>query len=103
MAALAHHVFFTLQDDSDAAVEQLVAACKKYLDGHDGCLSFAVGKRTPDLLRDVNDQSFHVSLHVVLADRAAHDAYQVHPRHLEFIEQQKANWAQVRVFDSDLA
>lgn len=103
MAQLAHHVFFTLHDASDDRTEQLIAACKHYLDAHDGVVSFAVGRRTPDLQREVNDAQFHVSLHVVFASRADHDAYQTHPRHLEFIAQQKPNWAQVRVFDSDLA
>ncbi|SRR6056297_1783192 len=103
MAGLAHHVFFTLTDSSEAAIETLIGACKKYLDGHDGCTSFAVGRRTPDLVRDVNDQEFHVSLHVVYDSRESHDVYQTHPRHLQFIEEQKGNWATVRVFDSNLA
>ena len=36
------------------------------------------------------------------ATRTAHDAYQVAPRHIQFIEENKANWAQVRVFDADV-
>lgn len=102
MPQLAHHVFFTLKDSSDAATDALISAAQKYLDGHDGCVSFGVGRRVPDLTREVNDQAYHVSLHVVFASRAAHDVYQTHPRHLEFIEEQKHNWAQARVFDSDL-
>ena len=102
MPQLAHHVFFTLKDSSDTATDALITAAQKYLDGHDGCVSFAVGRRTPDLVREVNDQAFHVSLHVVFESRAAHDVYQTHPRHLEFIAEQKDNWAQARVFDSVL-
>jgi hypothetical protein len=50
--------------------------------------------------RDVNDTSFDVALHVVLADKASYDKYAVAPRHLEFIEQNKDSWKKVRVFDS---
>lgn len=96
-------VYFTLTDDSPAKIDELVAACKKYLDDHPGLEYFAVGRLNPDLARPVNVVDFHVSLHTVFADRAAHDAYQVAPRHIEFIEQNKPNWKQVRVLDSDLA
>ncbi|XZE56774.1 Dabb family protein [Planctomycetaceae bacterium SH139] len=102
MAQVAHHVFFTLDDNSPAAVQALISACQTYLDGHDGVVYFGVGTRIADLDREVNDASFDVSLHVVFQDRAAHDAYQIAPRHLEFIAKQKHNWSQVRVFDSAL-
>ncbi len=100
---LAHMVYFTLADASPAKIEELVAACKQYLDNHPGLEYFAVGTLNPDLSRPVNVVDFHVSLHTVFTDRAAHDAYQVAPRHLTFIELFKPNWKQVRVLDSDLA
>ncbi|MCC6511900.1 MAG: Dabb family protein [Pirellulaceae bacterium] len=103
MARLAHHVFFTLHDNSPAKVAELIAACQKYLTNHPGLESIDVGTLTPDLVRPVNDRAYDVSLHTVFADRAAHDAYQVAPRHNQFIDEQKPNWKQVRVFDSDLA
>ena len=103
VARLAHHVFFTLNDSSPAKIAELVAACQKYLDDHPGVESFDVGTLNADLARPVNDRAYDVSLHVVFIDRAAHDAYQVAPRHLQFIDEQKPNWKQVRVFDSDLA
>lgn len=101
MAQLAHHVFFTLHDRSDKAVENLLAACKKYLDDHDGLVGFSVGTRDRELDRPVN-QDFDVSLHCIFQDRPAHDAYQTAERHLKFIEENKANWAEVRVFDSTI-
>lgn len=103
MAQLAHHVFFTLHDNSDAACEGLVEACYKYLKDHTGVTYFSAGRRVPDLNRPVNDGTFDVSLHVVFADRSAHDVYQEAPLHKEFIASQSKNWAEVRVFDSDLA
>lgn len=99
---LAHMVYFALKDKSPESIQQHIDACKKYLDGHDGVVFFAVGKRTPDLTRPVNDQQFDVGLHVVFADRASHDAYQVHQRHIDFINETKPRWENARVFDADL-
>ena len=101
MPNLAHHVFFKLNDRSDEAIQTLLTACKKYLDDHDGLIGFSVGTRDRELDREVN-QDFDVSLHCVFQDRPAHDAYQTAERHLQFIEENKENWAEVRVFDSTI-
>jgi hypothetical protein len=95
-------VYFTLKDSSEEAIQRLVASCKEYLSGHPGTVLFAVGTRVPDLLREVNDQDFDVALQLVFESRQAHDAYQVHERHVKFIETNRGNWSQVRVFDADL-
>lgn len=97
---LAHNVFFTLNDDSEDAVQTLVAACRNYLKDHPGVVFFAAGRLAAELQRPVNDQDFHVALHVVFDGREAHDQYQQDRAHLTFIEEQKHNWKQVRVFDS---
>jgi hypothetical protein len=102
-AMVCHMVYFTLKERTDGAVKRQLDACRKYLTGHDGTVFFAIGTRTPDLTREVNDKEFDVGLHVVFRDRAAHDAYQKHARHLQFIEENKAHWARVRVFDADVA
>ncbi len=100
MPRLAHHVFFTLADDSQEKLKGLLAACQTYLTDHEGVIDFSVGVRDPELARPVNNTEYHVSLHVIFADRAAHDVYQTAPRHLEFIAQEKANWKSVVIFDS---
>lgn len=97
---LAHMVYFSLKDNSPEACQKLVDACKKYLSKHEGEVYFGVGIRAKDFTRDVNDQEFDVGLHIVFESKAAHDKYQEHPRHLEFIKENKANWKKVRVFDS---
>lgn len=61
---------------------------------------FAAGTLAQEFAREVNDRDFQVGLHVVFASKADHDRYQDHPEHLKFIEEQKENWAKVRVFDS---
>lgn len=99
---LAHMVFFTLSESTPANREELVEACHEYLSGHEGTLYFSVGVRNEQLDREVNDQSFDVALHMVFENMAAHDQYQTHPRHLEFIEKNQHLWKAVRVFDSDL-
>ena len=97
---LAHIVFFTLTEPSSDVADALVAACHKYLKGHDGEVYFSAGSLVEDLNRPVNDHDFDVALHVVFASRQAHDDYQIHERHQQFIEENKAGWKQVRVFDS---
>ena len=97
---LAHNVFFSLHDASDAAKATLVTACKKYLSAHPGTAFFACGTREADLQRPVNDLAFDVALHLVFKTKADHDAYQAAPLHDQFIAENKGNWKNVRVFDS---
>lgn len=101
MAKLGHHVFFKLVDRSDDAIAALLAECRKYLCDHPGLIDFAIGTRDRELAREVN-QDFDVSLHCVFQDRPSHDTYQTSERHLKFIEENKENWAEVRVYDSTL-
>lgn len=97
---VAHDVYFTLKDRSPAAKEKLIAACKKYLTGHPGTVWFAAGPIAEEFKRDVNDRQFDVALHLVFKNKAAHDQYAKADRHLKFIEETKATWEKVRVFDS---
>ena len=97
---LSHNVFFSLHDNSTAAIERLVASGMKYLTDHPGMVSFTAGTLAGEFQRPVNDRAFDVAMHVVFTDRAAHDAYQQAPRHVQFMDENRANWKQVRVFDS---
>lgn len=99
-AALVHNVYFTLNESTPENREQLIAACKKYLVRHPGVVFFACGT-VADLTRPVNDRAFDVGLHVVFKDRKSHDRYQTSPDHVQFIEENRAHWKQVRVFDDD--
>ena len=97
---LSHDVYFSLKDNSPQAKKKLVAACKKYLSGHQGEVFFAAGTLAESLKREVNDVQFDVALHIVFKDMASHDKYQEAKRHLQFIDENKDNWKKVRVFDS---
>lgn len=101
-APLAHMVFFTLAEPSDANRDTLIAACHEHLADHGGVTHFSVGAVATELARPVNDKSFHVALHVVFDSRESHDRYQTHPRHLAFIKEAKSLWSKVQVFDSHL-
>jgi hypothetical protein len=98
--ALSHDVFFSLNDAAPAAREALVAACRKYLTGHEGVLVFSAGVVASEFDRPVNDRDYDVALHMVFDGKAAHDKYQEAARHKQFIEEQQKNWKKVRVFDS---
>src|SRR3954465_543562 len=53
--------------------------------------------RVPD--RPVVDKSFAIGLTVICGSIAAHDAYQIDPIHLAFIERCKQYWDRVQVYD----
>ena len=101
MAALfVHNVFFSLREPNAERVQSLVADCNEYLGTIPGLLFYAAGTLS-DVDRPVSDRDYDVALHTVFASQQAHDVYQTHPRHQEFIARQKAHWAKVRVFDSN--
>jgi hypothetical protein len=100
---LAHMVYFKLKDNSGNARAKLIAACKLQLSKHEGEVAFGVGTLAGDMVRDVNDRDWDVSLQIVFVNKAAHDKYQDHPRHEQFIAECKDNWEKVRVFDTYLS
>jgi hypothetical protein len=94
-----HVVFFWLKPGtSEAARQQTIDGCNEYLARIPGVRHLWAGKpaMTP---RDVVDNSYQVGLCVVFDDRAAHDLYQEHPLHKEFIEKNKMHWQRVQVYD----
>lgn len=80
-----HIVVFWTDPNKPQAADDLLAGAIKYLKDIPGVLQFHAGKMVPSH-RPVVDQTYQVALNVVFADKAAQDAYQVHPRHLEFVE-----------------
>ncbi len=100
---LVHGVYFTLKDSSDEAKKEFIGLCEKHLMGHEGTVYFGVGERAQGFDREVNDREYDVGLYVIFENKAAHDKYQDHPRHHEFIKQGAPKWSKVRVFDSYLA
>ncbi len=97
---LAHNVFFTLKDSSAAGQAALIKECNKYLTNHPGVVFYACGTLCEELNRPVNDRDFHVALHLVFQNQAAHDAYQTSDFHQKFVAENQARWSKARVFDS---
>ena len=97
---LAHMVFFTLKDGSDASRETFVAACQKYLADHPGMIHFSVGARAEHYTRPVNDSEFDVGVVLVFATDEDHQNYQTSERHQQFLAEQLDNCSQVRIFDA---
>lgn len=100
---IGHMVFFELNDNSPEMVRKLIAACDKYLDKHDGVVYYSAGARGKEFDRPVNAKDWDVALHLVFKSKADHDKYQDHPRHTQFIDENKANWKSVKVYDSHVA
>jgi len=85
------------------AKKKFLDSCDKLLSGHDGTVFYSAGVVAESFKGEANDREWDIALHLVFTDKAAHDKYQDHPEHLKFIEENKANWAKVRVFDSELS
>jgi hypothetical protein len=94
-----HVVIFWTDPAQPNAIEALVAGAEKYLRPIPGLVHFHVGRMVGSH-RPVVDQSYQVALNTVFTDKAAQDAYQVHPLHLEFVEEVfKQVCAKVLIYD----
>lgn len=80
-----HVVIFWTDPSNPAAATELIEGARRYLAPIPGVQQFHVGRMVPSH-RPVVDQSYQVGLHILFADKAAQDAYQVHPLHVEFVE-----------------
>jgi hypothetical protein len=80
-----HVVIFWTDPAKAGAADEVVAGAEKYLRGIQGITHFHVGKMAGSH-RPVVDQSYQVALNTAFTSKQAQDEYQVHPRHLEFVE-----------------
>ena len=97
---LVHTVYFYLKPNTPkAAVEQLVADCRTILTKIPTVRQLFAGVPAGTAERDVIDNSYAVGLTVLFDDLAAHNIYQDHPLHHDFINRNKAHWARVQVYD----
>jgi hypothetical protein len=99
---LAHMVFFALKDKSKDAQERMIASCEKYLSGHEGSVYFSVGTRAQDVDEPVSVKDFDIALHVVFSSKEGKAKYLKSSRHDKFVEENRALFDKVRVFDSYL-
>jgi hypothetical protein len=99
-AKFVHMVYFWLKDSTTA--EAFMANTEDFIKKIPEVISYHIGKpaMTP---RDVVDNSYSVCLVVTFDNVAGHDAYQDHPTHLDFIDNNKEKWTEVKVYDSIMA
>ena len=82
---LSHVVIFWTDPAQPNAADELIAGAEKYLRDIPGVVHFHVGKMVPSH-RPVVDQTYQVALNLIVTDKKAEEAYQIHPSHLEFVE-----------------
>ena len=98
---LVHTVNFWLRKDlSDAEREEFLEALKT-LKNVPSVEAVYIGTPAKTPQRPVIDSSYDYMLTVILKDVAAHDAYQVDPIHLAFVEGQKPKFGRVAIYDAD--
>lgn len=94
-----HVVIFWTKTDLPGSTEALLAGAEQYLKPCPGVLHYHCG-RMAESPRDVVDQTYQVALNLVFENKAAQDAYQEHPLHVEFVEKVfKPNCERVLVYD----
>jgi hypothetical protein len=84
-AMFSHIVVFWTNPALPGAADELLAGANQLLKDIPGVAQFYAGKMAPSP-RPVVEQSYQVALNLVFPDKPAMDAYQVHPRHVEFVE-----------------
>jgi hypothetical protein len=80
-----HVVIFWTDPAQPQAVDKLIAGCNQYLRDIPGVLQMHVGRMVGSH-RPVVDQTYQVALNLMFPSQQAQDDYQVHPRHVEFVE-----------------
>lgn len=60
-----------------------------------------VGGPAATVRRPIIDSSYSVALTLLYKDVAAHDAYQVDPIHLAFVERFNTYWTRVQIYDAE--
>ena len=84
-AMFSHIVVFWTDPANPNAADELLAGANKLLKNIPGVLQFHAGKMTPSH-RPVVEQSYQVALNLIFPNHKAQDDYQVHPRHVEYVE-----------------
>lgn len=93
-----HVVIFWTRPEAPSSADALIAGAEKYLRDIPGVTSFHAGKMVPSH-RPVVESSYQVALNVQFASKSDQDAYQVHPRHLAFVDAMSPLWHRVAVYD----
>jgi hypothetical protein len=97
-----HTVYFWLKPGLNEADRADFVRGAKQLAEAPTVLNCFVGAPADTPEREVTDHSFDYSLHLLFTDVQTHNAYQVDPVHLKFVEEQAHKFASVKVLDTSL-
>ena len=98
---LVHTVLFWLCKDLDDAQISKFRMGLESLKEIEHADSVIIGRPASVAERPVCDGSYDFCLTVILKDVPAHDAYQAHEKHQDFIAAHKDQWQKVKVYDAD--
>jgi hypothetical protein len=98
---LVHTVYFWLKPELTAAQRADFRRGVESLGGIKAVDKIYVGTPANTERRPIIDSSYSVALTVLCKDVKAHDAYQVDPIHLAFINSFKTFWNRVQIYDAE--
>ena len=98
---LVHTVYFWLKPELTAAQRADFRKGVESLGGIKAVDQLLVGTPAKTVKRPIIDDSYSFALTVIVKDIAAHDAYQIDPIHLAFVEGFKTYWSKVQIYDAD--
>ncbi len=98
---LVHTVYFWLKPEITAAQRADFRRGVESLSAIKAVEKLYVGVPAGTAKRPIIDDSYSLALTVVCKDVAGHDAYQVDPLHLEFINTFKTYWKRVQIYDAE--
>jgi hypothetical protein len=94
-----HAVYFWLREDLSAEERATFVTLVQSLTTIEDVYQGYIG-RPADTDRPVIDRTYSYAEILVFQDRAAHDRYQVHPLHKQFVERCGTFWTRVQIYDS---
>ena len=95
-----HTVFFWLKKNLSESQKEAFYTTAKTLTEIQPSVAAYIGKPA-DTERPVIDNTYDYSLTCIFESKADHDAYQIDPVHIEFIDKHAKDWARVVVYDAE--
>src|SRR5688572_26423225 len=96
---LIHSVYFWFKPDADPTVVAAFESGLRRLTAIPDIATAYFGKPEVTPKRAVVDDTYAWALIETFDDLAAHDRYQAHPIHEQFLSEFSASWARVQVYD----
>jgi hypothetical protein len=98
---LIHSVYFWLKPELTPAQRAEFLAALQALKDVPSVKQFHLGKPAGVTPRPVVDLTFDYSITCVFDNVDGHNAYQVHPLHIAFVNTGKPLWTKVQIYDAE--